>query len=672
MTEKDRVNILLVDDQPSNLVVMESVLAPLDERLVSVGSGEEALRAVLQMDFAVILLDVHMPTLSGFETARMIRSRARSSHIAILFITAAIDADFPIEEAYALGAVDYLSKPILPAVLRAKVAFFVDLHRKNEELAKIERARHAAALTIKDKRIRSGEQRFSLLVNSSGEGLIGMGVDATCTFLNPAGASMLGYRSEELVGHRIPEIILSRGAAAASDSSGAATLAQAVRNGVSTRVHEEVFVRRDGSTFPVAYSISPMTVDGQLEGAVVTFIDITERKRVEDELRRVAADMAEADRRRTEFLATLAHELRNPLAPLRNGLQVIRLAMHDPSTMARTSAIMERQLAIMVHLVDDLLDVARITNGSINLKKKRVELSSVIHSAVETSSSLIDAGQHVLEIDSPDKPLEVEIDPTRIAQAISNLLNNAAKYTPKGGRIRLAVRRSERTLHIAVTDSGIGIPGEAIDSVFAMFAQLKHGEQFAQGGLGIGLSLVRRLVELHGGSVEASSPGIGQGSTFSIHLPVDDAGRNSDALPDARAKAPADFPMATASALFRIVVADDNTDAANTLATILDILGHRVCVAHTGKQALEMVREFNPDVVFLDIGMPDTNGYEVARQLRSTPGSARPALVALTGWGADADKARAAQAGFDHHLTKPATLDSVNHVLFQLAGRCNP
>jgi len=667
VTEKNRVNILLVDDQRSNLVVMEALLAPLDENLVSVGSGEEALRAVLQTDFSVILLDVHMPTLSGFETARIIRSRARSSHIAILFITAEIDADFPIEKAYALGAVDYLSKPLLPAVLRAKVAFFVDSYRKNEELAKVERARHAAALTIKDKSIRSGEQRFSLLVNSSGEGLFGMGVDTTCTFLNPAGAGMLGYFPEELVGRLIPEIIFARGSSDALGSSGKALLSKAVRDGVSRRVHEEVFLRKDGSTFPVAYSISPMTVDGQIEGAVVTFTDITERKRVEDELRRVAADMAEADRRRTEFLATLAHELRNPLAPLRNGLQVIRLAMHDPSTVARTSEIMERQLSIMVHLVDDLLDVARITNGSISLKKKTVDFLTVVNAAIETSSSLIEHGKHILEIDTPDEAMQVEVDPTRIAQAISNLLNNAAKYTPPGGRIRLSVRRSEQSLHIAVTDSGIGLPGDSIDSLFGMFAQLKHGEQFAQGGLGIGLSLVRRLVELHGGTVEAVSPGIGQGSTFSIHLPFGKPGVANDALVEAST----DSCTATLPALFRIVVADDNVDAASTLSTILEILGHQVGVANSGRHALDLVRRFEPDVVFLDIGMPDTNGYEVAKELRRTPGSERMALVALTGWGANADKARATQAGFDHHLTKPATLESVNDVLFKIAERFN-
>lgn len=659
VTDKNCVNILLVDDQPSNLVVMEAVLSPLGENLVAVNSGEEALRAVLQKDFAVILLDVHMPTLSGFETARMIRSRARSSHSAILFITAAIDADFPIEEAYGLGAVDYLSKPILPAVLRAKVAFFVDLFRKNEELAKIERARHAAALTVKDKSIRVSEQRFSLLVNSSGEGLFGLSVNATCTFLNPAGARMLGYRPEELVGHFIADIVFARTPGASADTSGPVLLAQAIRDGAPRRVMEELFVRKDGSAFPVSYSISPMIVDGQIEGAVVTFTDITERKHNEDALRRLVDELAEADRRRTEFLATLAHELRNPLAPLRNGLQVMRLAMGNPATMARTSEVMERQLAIMVHLVDDLLDIARITKGHISLKKKRVDMASVIHAALETSSSLIEAGRHDLEIDTPDADVQVEIDATRIAQAIGNLLNNAAKYTPPGGRIRLSMRHSQGALHIAVADTGIGIPTESLDSVFAMFEQLKHGEQLAQGGLGIGLALVRRLVELHGGTVEAASPGLGQGSTFTIHLPCDDTLSPDEPAPGAPAN-----PNAAGTQPLRILVADDNIDAATTLCAMLEILGHEVRMVHEGRKALDAAQEFKPEVVFLDIGMPDMSGYEVAAALRKTQS---PTLVALTGWGAEADKARALEAGFNHHLTKPAALASVNEVLLQHA-----
>ena len=660
MPNKNRVNILLVDDQPSNLVVMEAVLSPLDENLVTVGSGEEALRAVLQQDFAVILLDVHMPTLSGFETARLIRSRARSSHIAILFITAAIDADFPIEEAYGLGAVDYLSKPILPTVLRAKVAFFVDLYRKSEELARIERARHAAALTIKDKSIRLSEQRFFLLVNSSGEGLFGLSVNAACTFLNPAGARMLGYRPEELVGRPIADIIFTRAPDQPIEAGGPALLAHAIRDGEPRRVLDEVFVRKDGTTFPVAYSISPMIVDGEIEGAVVTFTDITERKRHEDELRRVAEELAEADRRRTEFLATLAHELRNPLAPLRNGLQVMRLGMNNPAMLERTGEIMERQLSIMVHLVDDLLDIARITRGSFNLKRKHVDLAGVIHAALETSSSLIEAGRHTLEIDTPEEPLHADIDPIRIAQAIGNLLNNAAKYTPAGGHIRLSVRRWGGELRIAVTDTGIGIPPESLASVFAMFEQLKHGEQLAQGGLGIGLSLVKRLVELHGGTVEAASAGIDQGSTFTIRLPCRDAPPADDAASGTAACS------AIPGAPLKILVADDNVDAAATLSAMLEMLGHKVRVVHGGRQALEAASEFKPEIVFLDIGMPDMSGYDVSAQLRA---GLNPTLAALTGWGAEADKARAQQAGFDHHLTKPATLADVNDVLLRHAGR---
>lgn len=658
MTNKDRVNILLVDDQPSNLLVMKTILDSLDENLICANSGEEALRAVLQAEFAVILLDVRMPTMNGFETARLIRSRARSSHVAILFITASIDAVFPVEDAYALGAVDYLSKPILPAVLCAKVAFFVELYRKTQELAKLERARHLAALDAKDQRIRLGEQRFSLLVNSSGEGIFGIDVDTSCTFLNTAGAAMLGYQPDELVGKPVHTVILAR---KTTDD----VIARAIREGVAVRVQEEIFHRKDGSAFPVAFSVSPMLVNGRTEGAVVTFTDITERKRTEDELRRVAAELSASDRRKTEFLATLAHELRNPLAPLRNGLQVMRLAHNDEVAVAKARDVMERQLTLMVHLVNDLLDVARISNGTVDLKKKAVIFSEVVNSAVETCMPLIETAKHQFNSCLPEESIVLTVDPMRIAQVIGNLLNNAAKYTPPGGRIELKAWCVEGELHIAVVDTGIGIPVESQETVFDMFAQLKPAADRAQGGLGVGLTLARRLVELHGGTLRGESPGPGQGSTFVIRLPMveNDGLLLPVVVPDIPERAPTTM---------RVLIVDDNADAAETFSTMLEVLGHTTQVANSGSEALACVAEFHPDVIFLDIGMPGMDGYEVARQLKKTAALEATFLIALTGWGTEKDRARSRQAGFDHHLTKPVALASVNALFAELAWPVKP
>ena len=397
----------------------------------------------------------------------------------------------------------------------------------------------------------------------------------------------------------------------------------------------------------------------------VLFSDISERKRSEQQLRQLADNLSEMDRRKTEFLATLAHELRNPLAPIRNGLQIMRLAADKPATVARVRDVMERQVNQMVHLVNDLLDVARITRGQIELRLERADLKSIIASAVETSMPLIEANHHQLQVTLDEQALPLEADPTRLAQVLGNLLNNAAKYTPAGGHISLrAVRDGDEAL-IEVQDSGVGIPAESIATVFDMFTQVGQNMGRAQGGLGIGLSLVRRLAELHGGNATAASPGAGLGSTFSVRLP----------LLAEEAKAPA-APAAPAGAAngpyFRVLVVDDNVDAADTLAAVLDMMGHATQVAHDGAQALAMAPQFLPDVIFLDIGLPGMNGYEVARALRLTPAGDAAVLVALTGWGAENDRSQSSAAGFDHHLTKPASLLAIGELLATLSTPSTP
>jgi PAS domain S-box-containing protein len=400
---------------------------------------------------------------------------------------------------------------------------------------------------------------------------------------------------------------------------------------------------------------------------VVLFTDITERRRTEVELRRLADDLAEQDRLKTEFLATLAHELRNPLAPIRSGLQLMRRTKADPAAVARVQDIMDRQLDHLVHLVDDLLDIARITRGQVDLKPALIDLGEVLNAAVETSMPLIESARHRLDVRLPDTPLALHADFTRITQVVSNLLNNAAKYTPRGGAIVLAAERDGDQALIAVSDNGIGIPPEALEDVFKMFTQVSQHAQHIPGGLGIGLSLVRSLVELHGGTITAASAGAGQGSVFTVRLPL--ARREPPAAPvDAAAGAAAGTDTgADAAAGLRVLVVDDNRDAAETLGALIGMMGHDVVVANDGHQALRKMTAMLPQVVFLDIGMPGMSGYEVAQAARRDPRLDGTRLVALTGWGGEADRARTREAGFDEHLTKPATVAAIEGVLAKFA-----
>ena len=383
---------------------------------------------------------------------------------------------------------------------------------------------------------------------------------------------------------------------------------------------------------------------------IALFEAFVERSWAHIERARADEALLEADRRKTEFLATLAHELRNPLAPIQNGLQVMRLAAAQPATVAKVRDMMERQLTHLVHLVNDLLDIARITNGKVDLQKARIELKAVVASAVETSLPLIEANRHDLVINLPDEVLMLDIDATRIAQVISNLLNNAAKYTPAGGQITISVRQESGDVVILVSDTGVGIPKQSLKTVFEMFTQVKRNMDRAQGGLGIGLSLVRRIVELHDGEVTVSSAGAGKGSTFGIRLPLSNQITETPHLCRPCIKS----VSKDIAKQIRILVVDDNVDAGESMAALLTMQGYLTRVAHDGQQALQMAVDFQPKVIFLDIGMPGMNGYQVAQALRAVPETKTALLVALTGWGAREDRIKSQRAGFDEHLTKPA------------------
>jgi signal transduction histidine kinase len=363
-----------------------------------------------------------------------------------------------------------------------------------------------------------------------------------------------------------------------------------------------------------------------------------------------------ANRSKDEFLATLAHELRNPLAPIRNSLTLLR----DGSDTALACDVMERQVSHMVRLVDDLLEVSRLTSGRIELRRETVNLADVIATAVETSRPLIDAAGHMLEVSAPPECVLLDADSMRLAQVFSNLLNNAAKYTDPGGRITITVECEEDVAEVAIADNGVGIPGGALDRIFDMFSQADASDRRAQTGLGIGLTIARRLVEMHGGEVRAESEGPGCGSRFTVRLPR--------ALGDRPRVEAVRTAIAASLALPRVMVVDDNRDSANTMGAILKKLGAEVCVVHSGSAALEAYGDFRPAVVFLDIGMPEMDGYEVARRIRERPGAAAATLVALTGWGQDRDRSRTTAAGFQHHLVKPAELGALRAVLSSVAS----
>jgi signal transduction histidine kinase/response regulator RpfG family c-di-GMP phosphodiesterase len=372
---------------------------------------------------------------------------------------------------------------------------------------------------------------------------------------------------------------------------------------------------------------------------------------------RSAQVLKEADRRKDEFLATLAHELRNPLAPIRNAAQVLQMKGATPPQLQTARDIIIRQVQQMARLVDDLLDVSRITRGKVQLRKERMDLSAAVRSAVESVRPLIDAHAHQLTVTLPPEPVQLDADPIRLAQIFSNLLHNAAKYTEKGGHIWVTAERRSGELVVSVRDTGIGISAEHLPRLFEMFSQIAPALERSQGGLGIGLALVKGLVELHGGSVEAQSAGSGKGSEFSVRLPAVDGPTQRPRESDGNGA------MSKAGPKCRILVADDLRDAVESLAMMLRLAGHDIQTAHDGLEAIQAAADFRPDVALLDIGMPRMNGYETAQSIRQHPWGKSMVLVALTGWGQEEDKRRATEAGFDHHLTKPVGPDALEKLL---------
>ncbi len=478
---------------------------------------------------------------------------------------------------------------------------------------------------------------MAAIVESSEDAIIGISLTGNVLSWNKGAERLYGYASEEIVGKPLTVLIPE------NHPDELPEILEQIGRGEMIEHFETERIRKDGGRIDVSLTVSPIkNTEGKVVGASKIARDITARK--------------EAERHKNEFLALLAHELRNPLAPLRNGLEVLRLAGEDPETIAESRAMMERQLEHMVRLVDDLLDLSRIQQGKIELRKERIPLREAVHSALESCQPMIGEQHRNLTVALPDEPVYVEADKTRLAQAVANLLSNAVKYSDAGCSIWLAVRREDGEAVVSVKDTGIGISADMLPKVFEMFIQGDRSLEKSQGGLGVGLSIVKQLVEMHGGRVEARSEGPGRGSEFIIRLPAVAAPLNQQPQVNKGRQ------LVEKQTRHRILVVDDNVDAAKTMSMMLKIMGNEIRTAHDGLQGIERAEEFRPDMILLDIGMPKLNGYETCRRIREQPWGGRIFIVALTGWGQEEDKRRSHEAGFDYHLVKPvepATLESL-------------
>jgi signal transduction histidine kinase/DNA-binding response OmpR family regulator len=702
MNGPEKANILVVDDLPEKLLVFRTVLEELGQNLVLVRSGSEALREVLDREFAVILLDVNMPDIDGFETASLIRKYRRSAHTPIIFITAYAD-EMQTALGYSLGAVDYILSPVVPDILRSKVKVFVDLYdmqrkvqRQSEERLALVAAEAARRAAEENTRRSSFLARASRVLGGSLD--VRVGADRLLELVVPAVAPYAALVLADGAPHgalvlrclALPGAEVDRGDevfdALPDPVQRAVELAIGQRRRVALRPPVASSLARGGSSLQAA-QVLPLLAGERTLGAMIvasetpigdsaTLDDLAERaamafenarlyRSLEAEIverRQAEAKLQESNRRKDEFLAMLSHELRNPLAPIRNSVEVIRrIAPSDPK-LGWANDVMDRQVLQLTRLVDELLDVARISQGKIGLQLEPVDLLGVIAHSVETVRPFIDSRRHQLALFLPEQAVWMRGDFARLSQIVANLLNNAAKYTEEGGLLQLSLSVDRGDAVIAVRDNGIGIDAELLPHVFELFEQGKRTLDRAQGGLGVGLTVVRRLVELHHGGVEVHSAGAGQGTEFCVRLPcLAEVG----AVGGARMAAPAQ-----AAGGCRVLVVDDNCDAAESVAMFLGMMGHEVKTVNDGKEAIACAPVYAPQVVVLDIGLPAIDGFEVARRLRLLPQTSRALLVAMTGYGSKADQQRAQEVGFDHYFVKPTDPSTLAATIAQwrLAG----
>ena len=539
----DPVNILMVDDAPGKLLSYEAMLAGLGENLIKAYSAREAMAALLRHDIAVILLDVSMPEIDGFELAQLVREHPRSQQTPIIFVSAIHLSDLDKLKGYQAGAVDYVAVPVIPDILRAKVRVFVELHRKTRELRAL---------------------------------------------------------------------------------------------------NDELEARVKARTIDLERSLA------KLQEREVT--------------------LREADRRKDEFLALLGHELRNPLAPIQHAVELMRRRTRGGESVGDVADVVERQVLHLTRLVDDLLDASRVSRGKVVLNRRTLELTGLIREVVESMRAL-DKGRHLFELSLSADPILVDGDPVRLTQVVSNLVSNAVKFTGDGGWIVVSAHASGGEALIEVADTGCGIDPEDLAQVFDMFYQADTAAGVDKGGLGLGLTLVRQFVELHGGTVTITSDGRDKGCRIAARIPMLQAA--ADAAPASDAQADAPHPPSSSGEPRRILIVDDNRDAALSLGELLSLEGATVAYAFDGVEAQQAASQFEPHVVLLDIGLPKLDGYGVASALRADPRAQRALIIAMTGWGQLDDKRRTAESGFDAHLVKPVSIDTVLQTIDRLQPAFN-
>lgn len=706
MQSDPKVNILLVDDHPENLLALEAVLSDLGENLVKANSGEEALRCLLDQDFAVILLDVQMPVMNGFETANLIRTRVRSRQTPIIFLTAFSTSDELMFKGYSVGAVDYLHKPIDPVILTSKVAVFVDLFRKTEmikrQTEKVER--QSAQLKRVNGELRQSEERFRLLSRCSPVGIFLLDIEGQCTYTNPRCQEICGFNADEGLGEGWMQFMQR------DDRQQA--IADWTRCFQETREvsAEYRFYTPEGTLRWTHVRTSPMFSDhGQLLGHVGTIEDITERKQAEtvrEQMLReqIARREAEtANRMKDEFLAVLSHELRTPLNAMLGWSRLLRTRKLDQKTIERALETIERNATAQAQLIEDILDVSKVIRGKLRLNWLPVNLVSVVEAAIDVVRPQAEAKSIELDFTTDAPSYQNWGDAVRLQQVVWNLLSNAIKFTPDGGRVQVKLEKmkdasgrmhegerptlepvdlsgedqsslqSSETyppasdyFQITVKDSGIGISSDFLPNVFDRFRQADSTITRSHNGLGLGLAIVRHLVELHGGIVKAESLGEGQGATFTVKLPL----REKQASPTSAAQ----DKLATAATRsetlegIKILLVEDEADAGEFLNFALQQYGAVPTVSMSVKEALSKLEEVQPDVLISDIAMPEQDGYSLIRHIRQAEAGNGKSLptIALTAYSRSEDHQKALSAGFDAHLPKPVELSKLVDTIVQL------